>query len=49
MQHLEFAGWPCVGCSESLLHRIWQNVKNAARRLVEILNQPGVPNEAFSF
>jgi len=43
MQQLSLAGWPCVGCSESLLDRIFRNVKNGARRLIEILNQPGHP------
>lgn len=47
MQHLVFAGWPCVGCSESLLDRICRNAKNAAKRLIDILNQPGIPNESF--
>ncbi|HFD1330410.1 protease FtsH-inhibitory lysogeny factor CIII [Yersinia ruckeri] len=37
------AGWPCVGCSETLLDRIFRNVKNGARRLIEILNQRGEP------
>ncbi|WP_427222013.1 protease FtsH-inhibitory lysogeny factor CIII [Yersinia enterocolitica] len=37
------AGWPCVGCSETLLDRICRNVKNGARRLIEILNQRGEP------
>ncbi|WP_145561896.1 protease FtsH-inhibitory lysogeny factor CIII, partial [Yersinia aldovae] len=32
------AEWPCVGCSETLLDRIFRNAKNAAKRLVEILN-----------
>lgn len=37
------AGWPCVGRSETLLDRIFRNAKNAAKRLVEILNQRGEP------
>jgi len=37
------AGWPIAGCSESLLDRICRNVKNGARRLLEILNQRGEP------
>lgn len=28
---------------ESLLKRIWNNAKNAAKRLIQILNQPGQP------
>ncbi|CNJ09897.1 MULTISPECIES: protease FtsH-inhibitory lysogeny factor CIII [Yersinia] len=43
MQQLICAGWPCVGCSETLLDRIFRNAKNAAKRLIEILNQRGEP------
>ncbi|ENA3444908.1 protease FtsH-inhibitory lysogeny factor CIII [Yersinia enterocolitica] len=35
--------WPIAGCSETLLDRICRNVKNGARRLIEILNQRGEP------
>jgi len=48
MHTYRVSGWPCVGCSESLLDRIFRNVKNGARRLVEIMNQPAVPHEAFA-
>lgn len=45
-----FAGGVTVGVTqntESLLDRICRNAKNAAKRLIEILNQPGIPNESF--
>ncbi|EKN3740005.1 TPA: protease FtsH-inhibitory lysogeny factor CIII [Yersinia enterocolitica] len=37
------AGYPASGCSETLLDRIFRNAKNAAKRLIEILNQRGEP------
>ncbi|HDL7826220.1 TPA: protease FtsH-inhibitory lysogeny factor CIII [Yersinia enterocolitica] len=37
------AGYPASGCSETLLDRICRNAKNAAKRLIEILNQRGEP------
>ncbi len=40
---LAIAGWPIAGCSETLLDRIFRNAKNAAKRLIEILNQRGEP------
>lgn len=42
MQHA-FAGQTASGCSETLLDRIFRNAKNAAKRLIEILNQRGEP------
>lgn len=41
-----FAGGVTVGVTlntESLLDRICRNAKNAAKRFIEILNQPGNP------
>ncbi|MGL4486170.1 MAG: protease FtsH-inhibitory lysogeny factor CIII [Yersinia sp. (in: enterobacteria)] len=41
MQQLIYAGWPYMDCSEHILDRTFINVKNAARRLIEIMNQRG--------
>ncbi|EHG6501880.1 protease FtsH-inhibitory lysogeny factor CIII [Salmonella enterica] len=39
-----FAGWPIAGCpSESLLDRITRKLRTGWKRLVDILNKPGVP------
>lgn len=39
-----FAGWSIAGCpSESLLDRITRKLRTGWKRLVDILNQPGVP------
>ncbi|EAO9823591.1 protease FtsH-inhibitory lysogeny factor CIII [Salmonella enterica] len=38
-----FAGWPIAGCpSELLLDRITRKLRTGWKRLVDILNQPGV-------
>lgn len=36
-------GWPCVGCSESQLERIWKSVKEGAKTIWKTLQQPGNP------
>ena len=41
--HAQLAGWPCVGCSESLLDIIFRNAKDAAKRIWQTLNQKGDP------
>ncbi|MTH45381.1 protease FtsH-inhibitory lysogeny factor CIII [Intestinirhabdus alba] len=44
MQQFVFAGWPVAGCpSESLLDRITKKLRAGWKRLIDILNQPGVP------
>lgn len=43
MQTTQLAGWPCVGCSESLLDIIFRNAKDAAKRIWQTLNQKGEP------
>ncbi len=43
MQTTQLAGWPCVGCSESLLDIIFRNAKDAAKRVWQILQQKGEP------
>lgn len=44
MQELSFAGCPRMGTlRESQLKHSWERIKRAARRLVDLLNQPGNP------
>ncbi|EPE1198392.1 protease FtsH-inhibitory lysogeny factor CIII, partial [Cronobacter malonaticus] len=43
MQQFAFAGWPVVGCSESLLDRITRKLRTGWKKLADILSQPGVP------
>ncbi|EOL9077652.1 protease FtsH-inhibitory lysogeny factor CIII [Cronobacter malonaticus] len=44
MQQFAFAGWPVVGCSESLLDRITRKLRTGWKKLADILSQPGVPS-----
>lgn len=42
------AGWPVAGCpSESLLERITRKLRDGWKRLIDILNQPGVPKNGI--
>ncbi|WP_376751433.1 protease FtsH-inhibitory lysogeny factor CIII [Cronobacter sakazakii] len=47
MQQFAFAGWPVVGCSESLLDRITRKLRTGWKKLADILSQPGVPNHDY--
>lgn len=37
------AGWPVVGCSESLLETITRRLRTGWRSLIDTLNQRGQP------